>query len=380
MNKKIKIAIIHDWLTGMRGGEKCLEVFCELFSEATVFTLLHDKGTVSPVIENMEIRTSFLQKVPGIAGNYRNFLPLFPSAIESFDLSGYDLVLSSSHCAAKGARKAPGALHISYCYTPMRYAWTFFDEYFSEENSVKRWAISSVISALKKWDLSANKRIDHFIAISDNVKHRIRDIYGREADMIYPPADVDFKAEKQTVDGGFYLVVSALAPYKRVDLAVRAFNETGKRLVIIGKGTEQEKLKRLSGGNISFLGWVSDEELRSYYVRCSALIFPGVEDFGIVPVEAQAHGKPVIAYASGGALETVIPLGKENPTGVFFSEQAVPSLNRAIAEFEKSREAFIPEKIKENALRFNRDRFKREIQEYIENKWRDHASQERFQA
>ena len=366
--RKIKIAIIHDWLTGMRGGEKCLEVFCELFPEAALFTLLHNKGSVSPMIEGMDIRTSFLQKFPGISEKYRNFLPFFPAAIESFDLSGYDLVLSSSHCAAKGVKSPPEALHICYCYTPMRYAWTFFDEYFSGENVIKKWLISRAINRLKKWDIASNKRIDYFVAISDNVKNRIAEIYDRDADVIYPPAEASPDAGGDN-DGGFYLVVSALAPYKRVDLAVRAFNETGRRLVIVGKGPDLERLKKISNGNIEFFGWASDEELQKYYAGCSALVFPGVEDFGIVPVEVQAHGKPVIAYAKGGALETVT-----SSTGVFFDEQTPEALNSAINTFEENKNAFDPEKIKENAQRFNRNRFKREIKEYIETKWREYEN------
>jgi len=380
-----KIAIIHDWLTGMRGGEKCLEVFCELFPDATLFTLVHSKGSVSPVIENMDIRTSFLQNFPGISKNYRSFLPLFPSAIESFDLSGYDLVLSSSHCAAKGVKSPPGALHICYCYTPVRYVWKFFNEYFSGENALKRWMISRVVNAIKRWDLNSNKRIDYFVAISDNIKNRIREYYGREADVIYPPVDVNAR-DMRCGDEGFYLMVSALVPYKRVDLAIKAFNENGKRLIVIGDGSDLAGLKGMSRENIEFSGWANDEELTEYYAKCRALIFPGEEDFGIVPVEAQAHGKPVIAYAAGGALETVVPFdegrgakdegrGKRDEgcaTGVFFREQTVASLNNAIETFERNGHVFNPDRIRENAFRFNRDRFKCEIQEYVQSKWEEH--------
>ncbi|MEA3489890.1 MAG: glycosyltransferase [Candidatus Omnitrophota bacterium] len=373
--KNVRIAIIHDWLTGMRGGEKCLEVFCELFPDATLFTLVHNEGSVSPGIENMDIRTSFLQKIPGISRNYRSFLPLFPAAIESFDLSGYELVLSSSHCVAKGARSSPDSLHICYCYTPMRYAWKFFDEYFSEEAPIKQWIISRVIERLKRWDIASNKRIDYFVAISDNVRNRIEEFYGKSADVIYPPVDVDSFAAGEGDDGS-YLIVSALVPYKRVDLAVRAFNETKKRLVIVGEGTDLIRLKRTSGENIEFKGWVSDAQLAEYYSKCRALVFPGEEDFGIVPIEAQACGKPVIAFAAGGALETVIPHGGTRrkasggaPTGVFFYEQTVSALNGAVENFENNRQEFDPGRIRENAARFNRDRFKDEIKNYIRDKW-----------
>ena len=370
-----KIAIVHDWLTGMRGGEKCLEVFCELFPKAHLFTLVHTKGSVSPAIENMQIQTSFLQNMPGISENYRNFLPLFPAAIESFDLKEYDLVLSSSHCVAKGVRSREDALHICYCYTPVRYAWMFFDEYFGGANIVKKWIISRTISRIRKWDLRSNKRVNYFVAISDNIRKRIKRLYDREADVIYPPVNVDANIAGSDSEDK-YLMVSALAPYKRVDLAIEAFNKSGKRLVVAGSGGELERLKKISRENIEFLGWVDDAKLSELYSRCQALVFPGEEDFGIVPVEAQAHGKPVIAYASGGALETVVPLSQseENPTGVFFSEQTSDALNEAIEEFEKSRGKFNADSIRENALRFNTDRFRQEIKKYVENKYTEHKN------
>jgi len=378
----IKVALVHDWLTGMRGGEKCLEVFCELFPEATVFTLIHKKGSVSPTIEKMKIQTSFLQNIPGIFKNYRNFLPFYPAAIENFNLGGYDLVLSSSHCVAKGVNAPSNALHICYCYTPMRYAWKFFDEYFAGENKLKRWAISAAVKYLKRWDLRSNKKVDYFIAISDNVKNRIGEFYKREADVIYPPADIDAHA-KLGKDEGFYLIVSALVPYKKVDLAVKVFNENGKPLIVIGSGPEFSRLQKESKSNISFRGWASDSELNDYYADCSALIFPGEEDFGIVPVEAQSHGKPVIAYAKGGALETIIPFSEElgmasgaSATGVFFKEQTAASLKEAIETFEKNRSVFDPDIIRDNALKFNRGRFKREIREYIDSKWEFHVKKQ----
>lgn len=377
MERRPKVALVHDWLTGMRGGEKCLEVFCELYPDATIFTLIHKKGSVSSTIENMDIRTSFLQRIPGIFDNYRNFLPLFPLAIGSFDLKGYDMILSSSHCVAKGAKRQKGSLHICYCFTPVRYAWKFFDQYFSHEKFLKKCMIRSVLSYLKKWDLASNKRVDNFVGISDNVKNRINSYYNREADVIYPPVDVDQLAVSSG-DRGYYLVISALVPYKKIDLAVKAFNDSERDLVVIGTGPELEKLKKVSKSNIKFLGWGSDEDLKEYFAGCKALIFPGEEDFGIVPVEAQACGKPVMAYGAGGILETVIPLkepssGKknENPTGIFFNEQTPEALNETIDEFEKNEQLFVPEKIARNASRFNRGRFKEEIRQYVESKWRE---------
>ncbi|MBF0493803.1 MAG: glycosyltransferase [Candidatus Omnitrophica bacterium] len=374
----MKIAIVHDWLTGMRGGEKCLEVFCEIFPDADIFTLIHKKGSVSPVIERMNITTSFLQKIPGIFKHYRYFLTLFPRAVRSFDLIGYDLILSSSHAVAKGARIPKNALHICYCYTPMRYAWQLFDEYFSSENKIKQIVIRFFMEWLKKWDLASNKRVDYFIAISDNVRARIKKYYKREADVIFPPVDVLAGASQyaESAVRGYYLVVSALVPYKRIDLAVSVFNESGKALKIVGAGTELVKLRKIALGNIEFLGWVSDSEIGKYYAGAEALIFPGEEDFGIVPVEAQAFGKPVIAYKKGGVLETVTGLDEAKalgnaPTGVFFAEQTVESLNSAINKFEANKHLFIPENIRGSVRKFNRDRFKREIEQYISIKTND---------
>lgn len=367
----MKIAIIHDWIMAMRGGEKCLEVFCELFPEATLFTLVHNEGVASEMIQNMDIKTSFIQNLPRVTSLYRNYLPLFPKAIESFDLSGYDFILSSSHCVAKGVKVSKGAMHICYCYTPMRYIWFFFEEYFGNENIIKKKLISNVAEHLKKWDLETNKNVDYFIAISESVKNRIKTIYKRNADIIYPPVDVDsFSVSRK--DDEFYIIVSALVPYKRIDLAVEAFNKTGKRLVVIGAGNVEKELRKRSKPNIEFMGHVDSTELKQFYSNCSAVIFPGEEDFGIVPVEAQACGKPVIAYGKGGVLETVIPLNttNHNSTGIFFYQQTPQALIEAIEFFEKNKVKFVPEKIRQNSLRFSRDIFKKNIKAYIEEKLR----------
>lgn len=360
----MKVAIVHDWLTGMRGGENCLEVFCELFPDATIFTLIHKKGSVSEKIEKMDIRTSYLQRIPGIFSSYRNFLPLFPSAIESFDLKGYDLILSSSHCVAKGVRKARGALHICYCYTPMRYAWLFFDDYFGKNSGLKRLFISFIIKKLRKWDLRTNENVDFFIAISDNVKDRIRKYYGRESEVIFCPVEGE-RLSISRKKGDFYLVVSAFVPYKRIDLAIKAFNRLGKRLLIIGSGSEEKSLRKIAGKSIEFLGWMGREKLK-FYQECRALIFPGEEDFGIVPLEAQACGRPVIAYGKGGALETIT-----GDTGVFFFEQTEEALARAVVEFESRENTFEADKIRKHALRFDRSLFKEKIRDFIDSKLKD---------
>lgn len=368
----MKVAIVHDWLTGMRGGEKCLEVFCELFPDATIFTLLHNKKSVSPIIEDMNIKTSFIQSLPNAPLSYRNYLPLFPKAIEGFDLEGFDLVLSSSHCVAKGAKVPNNAMHICYCYTPMRYAWLFFDEYFGSLNPVKREMIGFFIRRLKNWDLKTNESVDFFIAISDNVKNRIKRFYEKQADVIYPPIDTE-KFNVEITDKDYYLIVSALVPYKRIDVAIEVFNRSGKKLIIVGSGNAEAELKALAKENIFFLGWLDDKEITDYYSGCRALIFSGEEDFGIVPLEAQACGKPVIAYGKGGALETIIPINPKvgaanRPTGVFFYEQTPQALREAIEYFESVRNKFNPQDLKENARRFDRKVFKERIRGYIEEK------------
>jgi glycosyltransferase involved in cell wall biosynthesis len=378
----MKVALVHDWLTGMRGGEKVLEVFCELFPDAHLYTLLHNKGSLSKTIESMDIRTSFIQQLPLVKKKYRHLLPIFPTAIERFDLLGYDLVLSSSHCVAKGVKTDINTLHICYCHTPMRYIWDLYNLYFCKEraNKFTRFATSLVLDYLRKWDLASNKRVDKFVANSKYVSERIKRNYGRDSDLIYPPVDCSY-FKPGLSKGDFYLMVSPLAPNKCVDLAIEAFNSIGLPLIIIGSGPEEKKLKKMAGKKIELLGWQSDEIVREHYVNCKALIFPGVEDFGIVPLEAQACGKPVIAYGKGGALETIVPLDSDklnvkseneqssNATGLFFFEQTPESLAQAVVRFEATKELFNWQVIRENAESFDRAIFKEKIKNYIEREY-----------
>ncbi len=357
----MKVALVHDWLNGMRGGEKCLEVLCELFPEAPVYSLFYEKGRVSPLIARHAIHTSWLQRMPWVKTHYRYYLPLYAAAIESMDVSGYDLLISTSHCVAKGAKKGKQALHLCYCFTPVRYAWGFFDEYFGGRDIFSRVLIRGIIQRIRSWDFKASGRVDHFVAISEHVKKRIRTYYGREAEVIYPPCDTDFYTPGPAAKPeDFYLIVSALVPYKRIELAVEAFSHGDRRLVIIGDGPQRKSLEKKASKNIQFLGWQEDAVLREHYRRARALVFPGEEDFGIVPVEAQACGCPVIAYGGGGALETVV----EGRTGLFFQEFTAESLQSAVERFERI--DWDPKAARENALVFSKKRFKDEMKNFIE--------------
>jgi len=366
-DRPLRVALVHDWLTGMRGGEKCLEVMCELFPDSPIYTLLHVKGAMSPLIESKTIHTSFLQRFPFVEQKYRMYLPLFPFAIEAFDFSDYDLLLSTSHCVAKGAKPRGDALHLCYCFTPMRYVYEMYDEYFGKGQAgmATRMAMKIVAPLLRAWDKKTADRVHHFVAISEHVRQRIYRHYGRDAEVIFPPVDTaKFQASRR--DKGYYLIVSALVPYKKVDLAVKAFNKIGKRLIIVGKGPDEEKLRYLAKPNVEFLGWKSDDELALLYAGCTALVFPGEEDFGIVPLEAMASGKAVIAYGKGGALETV----QDGLSGVFFYEQTVEALEIAVSKAEQMQ--FDVENVRNRALRFSRSIYKDAMKKFIEEKIEAH--------
>ena len=357
-----RVALVHDWIVTMRGGEKVLEVLCELFPDATLFTLLHRKGTASPPIERMAIRTSFIQHLPFSASNYQRYLPLFPAAIRSFDLTGYDLVVSSSHAVAKGIRAPSAESHLCYCYTPMRYIWDQYEDYFGRGRSSlpTRAAMKLAVGPLRRWDIRTAQGVGAFVAISKNVQERILRIYGRGSEVVYPPVDVGrFSVSEE--DDGYFLIVSALVPYKRIDIAVKAFNRIGKKLIVVGTGPEFKSLRRLANSNITFEGWVADDSLPEYYRRCRGLIFPGEEDFGIVPVEAMACGKPVVAYARGGALETV----GDGKTGVLFDKPSAESLLRAVEKLEGMH--FDSAAIRRHAEQFDRARFKGRMNRFIES-------------
>lgn len=370
----MKVALVHDWLTGMRGGEKVLEALTDIFPSADLYTLVHDRGAVSKKIEGRRIETSFIQGLPFSRKGYRYYLPLFPMAIEGFNLKGYDLVLSTSHCVAKGAIPPPGALHICYIHTPMRYVWDMYDAYFGREKGVKALVARATAHYLRLWDSSTNARVDHFIANSRHVAKRVERFYGRGAEVIHPPVDCS-RFSLRGIRGDYYLIVSAFAPYKRIDLAIEAFNASGRKLVIAGSGQDEARLKRLAMPNIELTGWKDDEGLAALYHGCRALIFPGEEDFGIVPLEAMASGRPVVAYGVGGALETVVPPGSAgNATGLFFLEQNPSALNEALSAFERLEGSFDPAAIREHALSFDRAVFKDKVRAFIEERYSEHTS------
>jgi glycosyltransferase involved in cell wall biosynthesis len=349
-----RVAIVHDWLTGMRGGEKVLEAISELYPDAPIFTLVRVPGRLSSSLESRRIRTSILQRFPSAGRAYRQYLPFFPAIIELFDLDGYDLVISSSHCAAKSVVRAGRALHVCYCHSPMRYAWDQFDAYFGEQQvgRVRNRILRPVLAGLARWDRATADRVDCYVANSRYVAGRIRRYYNRGSIVVYPPVDTAFyrPADRREPDPSF-LVVSALVPYKKVELAIEACRRAGVPLKVVGRGPEMARLQRLAGPATEFLGWRSDEEVRDLYQRAAAVLLPGVEDFGMVPVEAQACGTPVVALASGGATETVI----DGQTGVLTEEGTVEAFADALSRARTI--SFDAHAIRNHALHFSRDRF-----------------------
>jgi glycosyltransferase involved in cell wall biosynthesis len=329
----LRVALVHDWLTGMRGGEKCLEVLCRAFPEATLHTLIHRRGSLSPTIEAMTIRTSPLQRVPGVFRHYRTLLPVMPLAARSWDVGAVDLVVSLSHCVAKAVRAPAGVPHVCYCFTPMRYAWQARDAYLDgwSDRPVRRALAVRLLNRMRAWDRATSARVTHFVAISETVRARIARCYGREGRVIPPPVDTTFYTPARGPREAFYLCVSALVPYKRVEHAVTACSISGRPLVVIGEGPERARLQRVAGPSVKFLGWQPDEVIRDHYRRCRALLFPGEEDFGIVPVEALACGAPVLALGRGGAAETV-----DDAVGRLYTSPTAEGLLETIDHWEEA--------------------------------------------
>ena len=368
----------------MRGGEKCLEIICQLYPTADLFTLLHIPGKVSSIIESHRIHTSFIQKLPFSKSKYRYYLPLMPFAIEKFDLKEYDLILSSSHCVAKSVKLRAKSLHICYCHTPMRYIWDQFDQYFGAGKS--SWITEKLMNFirpwLQDWDVKTSHRVNNFIANSRHVQKRIKKYYGKDATVIYPPVDTELFTPATTENkGDYFLTLSAFAPYKRLDLAVAAFNQLGIPFFVIGEGQDEKRLKEMAKPNIHFEGWLDISQIRSHFNRCRAFVFCGEEDFGITPLEAQAMGKPVIAFGRGGALETVIPDNRSwkpetgipqastyQPTGVFFYEQTPEALINAIKHFESIEPQFDSVAIRNHAQKFDSSVYTKRMKNFIQGK------------
>jgi glycosyltransferase involved in cell wall biosynthesis len=357
------VALVHDWLTGMRGGVRVLESLCEMFPRADVLTLLHRRGSVSPRIEGHRIRTSLVQRLPLAGAHYRRYLPLFPFAIEQFDLDGYDLVVSTSHCAAKGVVTPGRARHLCYCFSPMRYAWDQFDAYFGPGRvgeAASRWWYRPLLAGLARWDAATAGRVDRFVAISEHVAGRIRRYYRRDATVVHPPVDTTFFHPAPVPPEPHVLVVSALVPYKRIDVAIAACARVGAALRVVGDGPERARLERMAGPGTTFLGRLTDEAVRDEYRRTAAVILPGEEDFGIVPLEAQACGRPVVALARGGALETVL----DGETGVLYAGTGVDGLAGALRRATTI--AWDPARIRAHAERFSRERHVEQMRAVID--------------
>jgi glycosyltransferase involved in cell wall biosynthesis len=365
--KTERVVLVHDWLTGMRGGEKCLEVACRRWPEAPLFTLLYRPGTLTGAIESRPIHTSWMQRLPRVERYYRYLLPFMPRAARDWRIPDCDLVLSFSHCVAKSALAPAGAIHVCYCFTPMRYAWHMRQAYFGNRLSPGAMARNRMLARLREWDRQSARGVTHFVAISQTVQGRIRDCYGRDSVVIYPPVDTDLYTPAAVPRENYYLVVSAFAPYKRLDLAIEACQRLKRPLVLIGQGQDEQRLRARASGDVHFLGRQPDRVVRDHLRRCRALLFPGEEDFGIVPVEAQACGAPVIAYERGGATETVIgPNAGAEPTGFFFAEQSVTALIDAIRDFERTGRVFSSQAARRQALRFNKHRFEAEFFAHLE--------------
>ncbi|MEF3313266.1 glycosyltransferase [Paenibacillus sp. GYB004] len=356
----MKIALVHDYLNQYGGAERVLESFMDLYPNAPIYTLISDITKLPQRFQEVEIHNSFIQSLPFSLKHYKKMINLFPLAIEQFDLRGYDLVLSSSSAFAKGVITNPSQIHICYCHTPMRYVWDLYHQYMLEiSNPIFKRILPHVLHKIRLWDQISAQRVDSYISNSHNVSHRINKYYGRESHVIHPPVSLAH-LEISSRNEDFFLIVSRLIPYKRIDLVIEAFNKLHLPLVIIGDGYDYPRLKRMAGSTITMLGYQSDEVIHEYYSKCSAAILAGEEDFGITPLEAQGHGKPVIAYGKGGALETVI----NGITGIYFNEPTVDSLIDALSQFRIMN--FNSEDIYNHAKTFNIDRFKLEIKDFIQ--------------
>lgn len=361
----MKVALIHDWLPFMGGAERVLTNFVEIYQNAPIYTTICNKSKLDSPLKEANIIVSNIQKKGKEIENHRKYFPFMPTAIESFDLNEYDIVLSSSSSVAKGVITNPNTMHVCYCHSPMRYAWEFSHEYAGKMvggKGLKSKVLGYFLTAMRIWDLATAKRVDYFIANSENVARRIWKHYKRESVVIHPPVRCKL-FQISDVDEDYFLVVSRLQEYKRIDLAIEVCNELNLPLVVIGDGPDREKLEKIANKNIKFLGRESDEVIKEHYAKCKAFLFPGEEDFGITPLEAMASGRPVIAYGKGGALETVV----EGKTGIFFKEQTKESLKEAMLKFKDMK--FNKQEIRNHAEKFDEEIFKSKIKNFVDKSY-----------
>ena len=365
-NNKLKVAIVHDWLVSYAGADRVVDCMHHVFPDAPIYTLVYDKDKMPAWFRDYDIRTTWIQKLPFATKLYKKLLPLMPGAFEALDLSEYDLVLSSSSSCSKGVITRPDAVHICYCHTPIRYVWDFYYTYRANANPLVRAVMPGQMHKLRQWDKCAADRVDYFIANSRYIAQRIKKYYRRDSDVIYPCVHINQSPFVEKED--FYLVVGRFTWYKRIDLAVAACTKLGRRLVVIGAGDEESRLRAIAGPTVEFKGGgLSDEEVRDYYLRAKAFLFPGEEDFGITPVEAQSAGTPVLAYGRGGACETV----EDGRTGLLFHAQTVDSLAECIAKFEAAGVACTKEEIRAHSLRFSEERFEAQLRAYCARRVED---------
>jgi len=362
----LKVALIQDWLTVIGGSEYVFKEIASLYPDADIYTLVARDETIKSLgLENHKVTTSFIQNLPFAKTKYRNYLPLFPLAVEQFDLSSYDLIISSSHAVAKGVLTHAGQVHVCYCHSPMRYAWDLYHQYIKESglnSGIKGFFAKVVLHRIRQWDIASTNRVDYFISNSNYIGRRIKKVYNRDSVTIYPNVAVqNFEVSLERED--FYFTCSRMVPYKKIDVIVEAFNQMpDKKLIVIGDGPDFKKIKKIAGDNIILMGYQPFEILKQHLSKAKAFVFAAEEDFGIIPVEAQACGTPVIAYGKGGVTETVI----QNKTGVYFNKQSPGSIVEAVNLFEKNSEKYDHAEIAKHASRFSTQRFKTEIFNYLE--------------
>lgn len=374
MSKIINTAVVADWLVTYAGAERVLCEMLKTVPHADLFAVIDfiDETTRKKYFQGKLAQTTFIQHLPFSQKKYRNYLPFMPYAIEQLDVSKYDVVISSSHAVAKGILTGPDQLHISYVHSPIRYAWDLQHQYLNELNlnkGIKSLIIRWLLHKIRMWDYRTSNGVDHFVANSKFIARRIKKVYGRDADVIYPPVNTDMFQPKDNKDD-YYVTASRMVPYKKIDLIVESFSHMkDKKLVVIGDGPDMEKIKAKASSNIEILGYQNNDVMQEYMRNAKAFVFAAEEDFGITPVEAQACGTPIIAFGKGGALETVVGKNAENPTGVFFEEQKIESVLIAVNSFEREQHIYTPENCRLNALKFSTDRFNQEFSKYIEDKW-----------